>query len=75
MDAFVVMPNHIHGILILTQNATENDLDIADILNTVDTANIVDAMNTVDNVNTVETLHATSLLRLLKKMLSLQQMK
>jgi hypothetical protein len=28
LGSFVVMPNHIHGILILTQNATDNDAGI-----------------------------------------------
>ncbi len=46
LGAFVVMPNHIHGILIL------HNENIADTTDNVDNA---------DNVDDVETLHATSL--------------
>ncbi len=47
LGAFVVMPNHIHGILILT--------------NTVETLHATSLQSGNSNSNTVETLHATSL--------------
>lgn len=51
LDAFVVMPNHVHGILILNGNYSENG-------NNGNNENGVDGINDVDDV---ETLHATSL--------------
>jgi len=50
----VIMPNHMHGLLIL------NNIAICDSTNICDNANVRDAVHICDNAH-VETLHATSL--------------
>ena len=71
LDAFVVMPNHIHGILIINGNDTQNqdgmgnennvnNVDDVDNMDNVDNVNNVIIVNNVDNV---ETGHALSLRR------------
>lgn len=56
LGEFIVMPNHMHGILILKDIGITKgrDIDINDNVNT-------DINDAVENVDAVETLHATSL--------------
>jgi len=59
LDAFIVMPNHIHGILILNGNHCENPDDTNGVTND-DITN--DSINDINNdINNVETGHALSL--------------
>jgi len=55
LGAFVVMPNHIHGILILTENNTNP------IAKSVETLHATTPVETLHATMPVETLHATSL--------------